>query len=122
MSKQGHNGGSGRVGTSGITRRSFGKTIAGSAAALSVGASFRPLFAQSPKRGGKISIAFIGSPNKLDPHIAAGSEERALPPSGYHRPGLVDGNLPPQPEPAERRGSVSRSTERTLLPPKGVKF
>src|SRR5260370_30233076 len=96
MSKEGHNGGSGRVGTSGITRRSFGKTIAGSAAALLVGASFRPLFAQSPKRGGKISIAFIGSPNQLHPHIAAGAEERGPLPAGYHRPLFAAETLAPQ--------------------------
>src|ERR1700737_4244959 len=91
VSKQGHNGSNGSVGTSGMTRRAFGKTIAGSAAALSLGASIGPAFAQSPKRGGKISIAFIGSPNKLDPHVAAGSGEGALLRAGYESPGFVGG-------------------------------
>jgi len=60
MVKQGQNGiiSGGSLMTD-ITRRSFGKTLVGSAAALSLGVSVRPVFAQSvPKRGDKISVAF----------------------------------------------------------------
>ena len=106
-----------------ITRRSFGKTLVGSAAALSLGVSVRPVFAQPlPKRGGKISVAFIGSPVKLDPHVAAGSEEWTLLRSVYDNLVFVDEKLAPKPELAERWEASPDSTEWTFYLRKGVKF
>jgi peptide/nickel transport system substrate-binding protein len=123
MFKEGQNGIIGGGPRSDITRRSFGKTLVGSAAALSLGASARPVFAQSaPKRGGKISVAFIGSPVKLDPHVAAGSEEWALLRSVYDSLLFVDEKLAPKPELAERWEASPDSTEWTFYLRKGVKF
>jgi peptide/nickel transport system substrate-binding protein len=121
MSEQRQNGSGGWIATSDITRRTFGKGIAGSAAALSLGA-VGPVFGQSPKRGGKISVAFIGSPNKLDPHVAAGSEEWALLRSVYDSLVFVDETLAPKPELAERWEASPDSTEWTFFLRKGVKF
>src|SRR5438093_9681973 len=82
-----------------ISRRSFGAGLAGAAALGILGVP--PAEAQTPKRGGTIRVAFVGSPVKVDPHIAAGSEEWAMLRSVYDSLVWVDHTLAPQPQLAE---------------------
>lgn len=79
-------------------------------------------FASTPKRGGKIKVAFVGSPVKLDPHVAAGAEEWALLRSVYDSLVFADEKLSAQPELAERWEANPGSDEWTFFLRKGVKF
>ena len=89
-----------------LSRRAFGVAAAG----LALAPMIRPVFAQSPKRGGKISVAFVGSPVRLDPHVATGAEEWALLRSVYDSLIFADQNLALHPELAERWESSPDST------------
>src|SRR5438270_9371514 len=104
-----------------LTRRDLGRLAAAGASAFAL-AGAGPLLAQTPKRGGRITVAFIGSPVKLDPHVAAGSEEWVLMRSIYDSLVFIDETLSPKPELAERWEGSPDSTEWTFFLRKGVKF
>jgi peptide/nickel transport system substrate-binding protein len=109
-------------GTPMLTRRGFGTVAAGAAAGFALLPMIRVAAAQSPKRGGKISVAFVGSPVRLDPHVATGAEEWALLRSVYDSLVFADQNLALHPELAERWESSPDSTVWTFFLRKGVKF
>jgi peptide/nickel transport system substrate-binding protein len=106
---------------SSLTRRKLGQGILGASAALTLG-SGNLVLAQTPKRGGTLRVAFVGSPVKLDPHIATGAEEWILLRSIYDSLVYVDEKLSPHPELAERWEASSDSTKWTFFLRKGVKF
>ena len=103
------------------TRRDLNRGLIVSAigSALAIGG---PAFAQTPKRGGKIRVAFVGSPVKVDPHTAAGAEEWAMLRSVYDSLVYSDATLSPQPELAERWEGSKDSLQWTFFLRKGVKF
>jgi peptide/nickel transport system substrate-binding protein len=103
-----------------IKRRSVLKGMAASGALL--GLSGRPLFAQSPKRGGTLKVAFIGSPVILDPALARGTEEIVITRQVYDALLLTDNQLRPQPELAETWESTPDATVWTFHLRKGVMF
>jgi peptide/nickel transport system substrate-binding protein len=103
-------------------RRSFGKALTG-AAALALGVP--PLAAQTTqtkKRGGSIRVAFIGSPVKVDPHVATGSEEWSMLRNVYDNLVWTDETLTPRPELAESWEGSADGTVWTFRLRKGVKF
>lgn len=103
-----------------VNRRNFNLGL-GSAAALGL-LGVRPGEAQTKKRGGTIKVAFVGSPVKLDPHVAAGSEEWAMLRSVYDNLVWSDHTLTPRPELAESWSSTPDAKEWTFNLRKGVKF
>lgn len=78
--------------------------------------------AATPRRGGRVKVAFVGSPIRLDPHVAAGAEEWALLRAVYDSLVYADENLQPQPELAESWEANPQSDEWTFFLRKGVKF
>jgi peptide/nickel transport system substrate-binding protein len=101
-------------------RRSFG---AGLASATALGLLGIPaVYAQTRKKGGTIRVAFVGSPVKLDPHIAAGSEEWSMLRNVYDNLVWVDETLAPKPELAESWESTPDAMTWTFKLRKGVKF
>lgn len=105
-----------------LTRRDLAKAGLGATAILSLGVLVRPVLAQSPKRGGLIRVAFVGSPVKLDPHTAAGAEEWAMLRSVYDSLVHTDHTLTPKPELATSWEASPDSTQWTFILRKGVKF
>ena len=106
-----------------LTRRQLNLNLLKASASiglLSLGG--KAFAADTPKRGGKISVAFVGSPVKLDPHVAAGAEEWALLRSVYDSLVYADPKLSAQPELAERWEASPGSDEWTFFLRKGVKF
>src|SRR3954453_2830877 len=101
-------------------RRSFGAGLAGATALGVLGIPYAN--AQTPKRGGTIRVAFVGSPVKLDPHIAAGSEEWSMLRNVYDNLVWVDETLTPKPELAESWESTPDAMTWTFKLRKGVKF
>lgn len=106
----------------GITRRQLNHGLLGTVAALGLAPLARSAHAQSPKRGGRITVAFVGSPVKLDPHTATGAEEWGLLRAVYDSLVYADEKLQPQPELAERWEGSPDSTQWTFFLRKGVKF
>src|SRR5215218_2955595 len=102
------------------SRRSFGAGLAGAAALGLIGVA--PVDAQTKKRGGTIRVAFVGSPVKVDPHVAAGAEEWAMLRSVYDSLVWTDESLTPRPELAESWESTPDATVWTFRLRKGVKF
>ena len=102
------------------SRRSFGAGLAGVAALGLIGVA--PVDAQTKKRGGTIRVAFVGSPVKVDPHVAAGAEEWAMLRSVYDSLVWTDESLTPRPELAESWESTPDATVWTFRLRKGVKF
>lgn len=105
-----------------LTRRQINQGIIAAGTTIGLSSLIRPVFAQSPKRGGSVSVAFVGSPVRLDPHTAAGAEEWATLRSVYDSLVYVDEKLAPKPELAERWEGSPDSTEWTFFLRKGVKF
>ena len=101
-------------------RRTFGAGLA-SATALGL-LGIPPAGAQTKKKGGTIRVAFVGSPVKLDPHIAAGSEEWSMLRNVYDNLVWTDETLTPRPELAESWESSPDATVWTFKLRKGVKF
>ena len=103
-----------------VTRRSFGKGLAGIAALGALG--IRSGEAQTRKRGGTIRVAYVGSPVKLDPHVATGSEEWSMLRAVYDNLVWTDETLSPKPELAESWESTPDAKVWTFKLRKGVKF
>jgi len=107
-------------GLSSPSRRTFGAGLAGVAALGLIG--LPPAQAQTRKKGGTIRVAFVGSPVKLDPHIAAGSEEWAMLRNVYDSLVWTDEQLMPKPELAVSWESSPDATVWTFNLRKGVRF
>ena len=103
-----------------ISRRNFGAGLAGATALGLIGIPSAE--AQTPKRGGTVRVAFVGSPVRLDPHIAAGSEEWAMLRSVYDSLVWTDHTLSPKPELAESWEASPDARVWTFKLRKGVKF
>ena len=102
------------------SRRSFGVGLAGAAALGVLGIPRGE--AQTRKRGGTIRVAFVGSPVKVDPHVAAGAEEWAMLRGVYDSLVWTDETLTPRPELAESWEASPDATVWTFKLRKGVKF
>ncbi|MEO8302905.1 MAG: ABC transporter substrate-binding protein [Betaproteobacteria bacterium] len=101
-------------------RRTFGAGLIGATALGLLGVPTAG--AQTRKRGGIIRVAFVGSPVKLDPHIAAGSEEWTMLRNVYDNLVWTDETLTARPELAESWESTPDAMVWTFKLRKGVKF
>ena len=90
------------------TRRQILK--GGLAAGTLLAASTVPMIgmAQTPKRGGIMRVAFVGTPSKLDIHQMTGVEEVAIGRNVYDSLVFTDDLLTPRPELATALGGLSR--------------
>lgn len=109
-----------RAGLVPVTRRTFGQGLAGIAALSTLG--IRPGEAQTRKKGGTIRVAYVGSPVKLDPHVAAGSEEWSMLRAVYDNLLWTDETLAIKPELAESWESTPDAKIWTFKLRKGVRF
>jgi peptide/nickel transport system substrate-binding protein len=101
-------------------RRTFGAGLAGVAALGLLGSPI--VQAQTPKRGGTIRVAFVGSPVKVDPHTAAGAEEWAMLRGVYDGLVWTDETLTARPELAESWEASPDATVWTFKLRRGAKF
>lgn len=92
------------------------------AASLAATAAPGPVFAQSPKRGGVLGMAFVGSPVKLDPHTLTGAEEAVICRKVYDSLVFTDHGLTPRPELATHWETTPDSRVWTFHLRKGVRF
>lgn len=105
------------------SRRQLLKGVAaGALAATAFPGLVRPVAAQSPKRGGTMRVAFIGSPVQMDPHKVAGQEEGVICRQLYDSLILTDNTLKATPELATKWEGSPDSTVWTFHLRQGVKF
>jgi MarR-like DNA-binding transcriptional regulator SgrR of sgrS sRNA len=103
----------------GLRRPAGGRSVQDSRARRA--RSHRPSAAQAQtrKKGGTIRVAFVGSPVKLDPHIAAGSEEWAMLRNVYDSLVWTDEQLTAKPELAVSWESSPDATGVDVQPAQG---
>jgi peptide/nickel transport system substrate-binding protein len=107
------------------SRRQFLKTTVGLGAFIAttgVTTALSPVFGQSPKRGGTLAAAMIGSPSIVDPHTCVSAEDIALVRSIYDSLVFTDHTLTPRPELAESWEVSSDAKVWTFHLRKGVRF
>jgi peptide/nickel transport system substrate-binding protein len=108
----------------GLSRRELLKSgIAASALAVTAGSGLtEPAFAQAPKRGGTLRLAFVGSPVKIDPHTLTGAEEAVICRNAYDSLVFTDHTLTPRPELATHWETTPDSRVWVFHLRRGVRF